>query len=335
MNPRELLEGLVRVPSVSGDEAAAVAWLVEAATGLGLEAWADDAGNFHAKTPAEGEPVWFIGHIDTVPGHIDVRVEGDILHGRGSGDAKGPLACAVAAAARCPDVPFRVIGTIEEELTSRGARALGRIEGSACIFGEPSGWDGITLGWKGIVRAKIIHKAPCVHGGHPEPNAIDAFVRDWNALGLHEGFGFEQLGLRIKSIRSENDGLHDTVIALTENRVPPGRTTKELIDALRAQWPETEVVEAWEPATSDPRNELATRFRAAIRARGGEPRMLHKTGTSDWNAILDQMGDMPVVTYGPGDSQYDHTPHERIDLRDLDRAVEAFVDVLQGYQKGS
>lgn len=331
MNPRQLLEGLVRIPSVSCDESAAVAWLVQAARDLGLKSWADDAGNFHATTPAKGPGVWFIGHIDTVPGNIDVRVDGDILHGRGSGDAKGPLACAVATAARCPDIPFHIVGTIEEELTSRGARELGPIDATGIIFGEPSGWDGITLGWKGIVRARIHHKRPCVHGGHDAPNAIDEFMRDWSALELHEGFAYHQLGLRIKSVQSHNDGLHDRIDVLTENRIPLGRTTGELIEALRAHWPETEVVEAWEPAEADPRNSLARQFRAAIRAQGGEPRMLHKTGTSDWNAIVGDIPDVPIVTYGPGDSKYDHTPDERIDLRDLDRSIEILEAVLRAY----
>ena len=41
-----------------------------------------------------------LGHIDTVPGEIAVRREGDLLYGRGSVDAKGPMAAFVMAAAR-------------------------------------------------------------------------------------------------------------------------------------------------------------------------------------------------------------------------------------------
>ena len=38
-----------------------------------------------------------LGHIDTVPGRVPVRREGGRLYGRGAVDAKGPLACFVAA----------------------------------------------------------------------------------------------------------------------------------------------------------------------------------------------------------------------------------------------
>lgn len=38
-----------------------------------------------------------LGHVDTMPDHIPVRQEGDGLYGRGSVDAKGPLACFTAA----------------------------------------------------------------------------------------------------------------------------------------------------------------------------------------------------------------------------------------------
>ena len=42
-----------------------------------------------------GQPtrdIVLLGHMDTVPGDIPIRREGDVLYGRGSVDAKGPLA---------------------------------------------------------------------------------------------------------------------------------------------------------------------------------------------------------------------------------------------------
>ena len=48
------------------------------------------------------ETIALVGHIDTVPGVIEVRRDGDLLHGRGAVDAKGPLAAAIAAVSRQP-----------------------------------------------------------------------------------------------------------------------------------------------------------------------------------------------------------------------------------------
>jgi hypothetical protein len=65
-----LLEGLVRIPSVSGDEAAAVRYLVEQMQQLGFEAFVDEAGNAVGSV-GQGRPeTVLLGHIDTVPGQI-------------------------------------------------------------------------------------------------------------------------------------------------------------------------------------------------------------------------------------------------------------------------
>src|SRR2546423_14185078 len=97
----ELLRELVSIASPSTQEQAASAYLVEAMRARGYnEAFVDAAGNaVGVWGRGEGEIVLF-GHIDTVPGHIPVRQDGDLLYGRRSVDAKGPLACFVSGVAR-------------------------------------------------------------------------------------------------------------------------------------------------------------------------------------------------------------------------------------------
>ena len=59
-----------------------------------------------------------LGHMDTVPGEVPLAREGDLLFGRGSVDAKGPLAAFIAAVARVgeqPDWTIAVVGAVEEE----------------------------------------------------------------------------------------------------------------------------------------------------------------------------------------------------------------------------
>src|SRR5215213_861231 len=100
----ELLHGLVAIPSLSCQEAAASAWLAEQMHVLGYErAFVDGAGNAVGEIGAldSSHTVVLLGHIDTVLGNIAVRIEetpvGPMLYGRGSVDAKGPLATFVAA----------------------------------------------------------------------------------------------------------------------------------------------------------------------------------------------------------------------------------------------
>ena len=102
-------------------------------------AFVDEAGNAVGEIGAPDAPrtIVLLGHIDTVPGDIPVRIEpsaeGDVLYGRGSVDAKGPLATFVAAAARLGgdvgarrnDIRVVVVGAVEEEAaTSKGARFI-------------------------------------------------------------------------------------------------------------------------------------------------------------------------------------------------------------------
>ena len=96
-----LLTDMVNTPSVSGDERAVAELLVERMKGAGFDsAEVDAAGNAVGHLGSGERRVVLLGHMDTVPGVVPIRREGDLLYGRGSVDAKGPLATFVAAAAR-------------------------------------------------------------------------------------------------------------------------------------------------------------------------------------------------------------------------------------------
>ena len=132
-----LLQGLVAIPSLSRQEQAASQWLVEQMQRLGYaRAYVDEAGSAVGELgPEDAEQVlMLLGHIDTVPGDIPVRIEetpeGAALYGRGSVDAKGPLATFVAAGARVGDawahannLRVVIVGAVEDEAaTSKGAK---------------------------------------------------------------------------------------------------------------------------------------------------------------------------------------------------------------------
>ena len=81
----ELVRGLVAIPSLSRHEAAASAWLVDQMRAAGYDrAFVDDAGNAVGELgdAAASRTIVLLGHIDTVPGNIPVRIEGDVLYGR-------------------------------------------------------------------------------------------------------------------------------------------------------------------------------------------------------------------------------------------------------------
>src|SRR5262245_46774535 len=96
----DLLHDLVAIPSTSTHEAEAVQFLTDWMTRQGLETEIDEVGNAIGHVGRGERHIVLLGHIDTVPGVIPVRIEDGVLHGRGSVDAKGPLATFAAAAVR-------------------------------------------------------------------------------------------------------------------------------------------------------------------------------------------------------------------------------------------
>jgi LysW-gamma-L-lysine carboxypeptidase len=78
----------------------------------------------------------------------------------------------------------------------------------------------------------------------------------------------------------------------------------------------------------DKSNPLVRAFLQTIRAAGGEPRFVVKTGTADMNVVAPHWPNTPIVAYGPGDSSLDHTPDEHIDLNEYVRAIEVLREVL-------
>ena len=123
---------------------------------LGFHGFVDDAGNAVGILGSGTRDIVLLGHIDTFHGYIDVRQENGKLYGRGSVDAKGCLATFVSACTQAgarEGMRFIVVGAVEEECaTSKGARfAITQYGPEYCIIGEPSGWDRITLGYKGRV----------------------------------------------------------------------------------------------------------------------------------------------------------------------------------------
>ena len=332
---RELLVDLVETPSVTGEERECAERLAAFFESHDREVWLDDAGNVRA--PAD-DGVLLTSHIDTVPGDIPVRVQegesGQELWGRGSVDAKGPLASMAVAAVR---TGASFAGVVGEEVDSRGARHLvadREAEPDAVVNGEPSGWDGITLGYRGLLAGTYVATSESGHSSRPENNAIQDAIDWWNRV--EDEFGHDEWvpvfeRITCKPTRFEGgpsaDGLSVEATVDVQLRVPPEYTTDEVreladghLDNGTVHWND------WvEPVMENPRTPVGRAFRAAVRRAGGDPRLLRKTGTSDMN-VYAQEWNCPMVTYGPGDSDLDHAPDEHIDLAEYDRAVAVLED---------
>ncbi|MFO7544276.1 MAG: [LysW]-lysine hydrolase [Trueperaceae bacterium] len=353
VDPVQILLETVRRPSPSGAEGEVAAYLVDVMARFCDEAFVDDAGNAVGRWGDGPLRITLLGHIDTVPGAIPVRIdEHGVLHGRGAVDAKGSFCAAVAAVARLPAtlasrLRLRLIGAVGEESPgSPGARhALAAYETpDMVVVGEPSGWDAITFGYKGRAAVTVVATRPNVHTATDEATAfetvVDAFedvrgfCRGWNAghaQGERSLARFDALQLALLDVTGTNDGLRQEARAKLQFRLPPALPPDRLDAALRELdlGPDVELrFEGGEAAHRAPRSSrLAAAFRQSIRAHGGTPRHLVKTGTSDMNVVAPHWK-VPMVAYGPGDATLDHTPDERVHLAEYARSVEVLAAAL-------
>jgi LysW-gamma-L-lysine carboxypeptidase len=342
------LSGLVEQYSPSGQEKPAVDWLVARMAALGFtQSFRDEAGNAVGVMGSGPKQVLLLGHIDTVPGEIPVRLEGDTLYGRGAVDAKGPLACftdAVAAIGSVDGWQFIVIGAVEEERDSEGARYVASAyQPQFAIIGEPNRWDRVSLGYKGSAWLTVtIHRALAHTAGRQE-SACEAAVAVWqNIQGWAENFNvgrqkaFDQLLLTLRGMESGGDGFDEWARLRIGARLPvdlPPSDWYAQAETLAAN-AQVERIGFPLPAFQCEKNSpLVRALLTGIRAAGGAPSFVYKTGTADLN-VVGPIWKCPALVYGPGDSALDHTPNEHISLEEYGKAVSVLTLGLKALVSG-
>ncbi len=341
----DLLTQLVAIPSPSCDEGAAADALVAWMRAHGYDhAYRDEAGSAIGIRGAGSTTLVLLGHIDTFGGFPPVRREGDLLYGRGTVDAKGPLATFAVAAAQAAlpeDLRVVVIGAVEEEApTSAGARAAVRsFTADACIIGEPSQWDRMTLGYKGRLVLEWAWRGALAHSASQVPSPAERAFAYWQrvtayAAAVNAGRSglFNRLDATIQELNTAQEGEMGSARMVVGFRLPPDLTPEEVAAALATD--EDAAVRAYGQETAfvaQRDNPLTRALRGAIRAAGGQPAFVMKTGTSDMNIAGPAWG-CPIVAYGPGDSALDHTPDEHINLEEYLKAIAVLTTALERLQ---
>lgn len=342
MNPTDLLFGLVKNYSPSTQERGAANYFVAQMNAMGFKAFVDEAGNAIGVLGSGSRDIVMLGHIDTFQGDIPVRIEDGKLYGRGAVDAKGCLATFASACAKVGEregVRFVVIGAVEEECaTSKGARfAATQYHPDFCIIGEPSGWDRITLGYKGRVLVDYRLEKEMAHTAGSARASTEEAVDFWNRINTYAvDFNrdktrvVDKLDPSLRYVHTDDDPFNDAVTMRIGIRVPIGLTIGEVEKEIERfkNGARVEFSSEEEPFRADKNNALVRAFLSSIRSAGGSPAFTLKTGTADMN-IVGPIWKCPIVAYGPGDSTLDHTPNEHLDLDEYERAINVLAGVLK------
>jgi len=344
VNELAFLKALLSIPSPSGAEGAIAEYLVQQMTTLGFRTARDQVGNVIGEIGniAAQRNIVLLGHIDTVPGLIPVRQESGRLYGRGAVDAKGPLAAFVLAAARVAgqvQARLTVIGAVGEEAHSPGAHYLVQTMQAPeyVIIGEPSGWQGITVGYKGMLSVNYRLVQASKHGASGQSYPAETAVAFWNRLVTYaesrnrgRAWHFDTLDPTLRAIRTFDDGLRQGVEMSIGLRLPPEADIADLQQQMQSWSNGAKLTFPYgEPPFRAAKNTpLVRALLRAIRHAGGRPRFKLKVGTSDMN-VVGPAWRCPIVAYGPGNSSLDHSPNEYIEIEEFFQAISVLSHALR------
>lgn len=348
-DPIDFLERAVRIPSHE-DVAEMRAFLCATLSEHGVEPTVDDAGNVVASR-GTGEPHLLLNtHIDTVSPYVPYEREEGVIRGRGSCDAKGPLAALLAAfLAVEPEGKVTLAITPDEETLSTGAHALS-LEFDACVVGEPTDLD-VCNAAKGRFEGSLTIGGENAHAAEPGEgtNAIRDAGRVLSAL---EGFDADRdphpdLGAPtltptlIEGGSATNQVPAACRITLDRRSVPPETAAgfaEALSDRLDSRVPdvdatfrfterETPFLEAFETPRDDPLVE------ALLEAGAGVVRPFTAATEASYFAA-----EAPTVVFGPGvltdeEGAVAHGDREYVRVEEVERAasiLETAVGALVG-----
>jgi [amino group carrier protein]-lysine/ornithine hydrolase len=340
-----LAERAVSIYSPSGEESEFASFLFFELRERALKPRIDGAGNVIAEVGI-GEPSLLLcGHMDTVPGELEVKRVGNIIQGRGASDAKGALLSMLFAfediAPEVNEVPQigKVIfaAIVEEETTSFGLKELLRknVRADAAIFGEPCGAGKVTIGYRGHIPVAIEVQTEDAHASAPwlAINSAEHAYSIYNTV--KNTWPADDRRSKNNSVSVALTGIeagkaHNVIPGLTKMnldvRFPLGIESKEVVtklsrvvsdfmnDQVKIKVSFGEATEPYQVKLNC--NVVRAIDRALLKSDFQKPEFVVKSGTGDMNRYS-LFFDVDSVTYGPGDTKLSHTPLEHVNLVEL------------------
>jgi len=362
------LQNLVRTASENppGEEAAAASLTAELCEAAGLDVSLHEAAPERPNVVArlgtgEGPTVCYCSHIDVVPAGdhalwasdpFDGAIVDGRMHGRGTADAKGPVAAALEAVEilRAAGAPLQ--GTLELALVSdeetmgfKGAGYLvseGIIAPDLAIVGEPTSLR-VVRAQRGACWLRVSTTGIAGHGSAPE-RGVSAIRHMSEIVGRLEEtlpeISHEVLGGPSISVGTISGGAKvnivpaSCVIEVDRRSIPP--ETKEdvlqsvlaAVELAKERFPDLEAdvevlffADSFEVPEDSP---VVTGVAASVADVTGAPaELIGFRGASDARFLFESGAD--VVVCGPGDIGVAHTAHESIDLAELERCALAYA----------
>lgn len=322
-----LTRRLVDIESTTGQEAAVCAEMAQVLESRGWQVQRQvvSAGRDNLLATQQGdEPALvFSTHLDCVPPFFPSRLEGEVLYGRGSCDAKGIAVSQLGAAEALRAAGERRVGllfVVGEERGSDGAMRANTLATGQCRFlvnGEPTEGK-LALGHRGACRVRLRATGRAAHSAYPDlgESAIETLLDALARLRAIEWPSDPVLGQTTCNIGMIEGGIAPNVI-------PPAAMADLLI---RLVTPVEEV-----------RARLATLEPAVAVEHVYHVDALHMQGLPGFETeVVGYTTDAPLLgnwgqrlMYGPGSIHVAHTDREHVAVADLHRAVEDYQRIAR------
>jgi succinyl-diaminopimelate desuccinylase len=362
------LQSMVRAASENppGNEAEAARLVAGYCSELGLSVGTHEAEPNRPSVLARmgdgsGPTLTYCSHIDVVPAGdrslwvedpFGGRVADGRLYGRGSGDAKGPVAAALEAVNVLREGHFPVAGTLElalvadeETMGFKGTGYLveqGILAPDVAIVGEPTSLR-VVHAQRGACWLRITTHGVAGHGSAPERgvNAIkhmsEIVLRLEDTLPdiTHEVLGGPSLNVgTIAGGAKVNIIPAGCVIEVDRRSIPPESkedvlgSVRAAVELARRRFPDlkADVEFAFYGEPFEVRRDAAVVREVAASvtdATGAPAELVGFRGASDARFLAQAGAD--VVICGPGDIKLAHTANESIDLDELENCAVAYA----------
>lgn len=370
MTARELLERMVRIPSVTGNEGELARALAGWCESAGLDVELDEVQPGRPNVLASwrvgrGPHLVLTGHLDTVPvgegwtlDPFAATVQEGRLYGRGACDMKGGLAAMLAAVLSLraggmqPAGDVTLAAVVGEEEDSAGTRHLVEhgLDADGAVLSEPTGLN-LVSGNRGLLNYRLVIRGESAHASEPAlgRNAIVTAARlvlELEALGArlarreHPRFGAPSLTVGTIHGGTRPYVVPDRCVIEVDRRFNPDETREGARAEIEAAVGRAEAegaglaVEIAEGpdylAFEVPEDHELVLRLTAAVRRAGVPVRLASWRAASDAGFLVHRLGIPCLLFGPGSVEDAHRPDEWVDLGQLAAAQRVFEDLISG-----
>ena len=357
----QLVSDMVKIESVSGNEAKLAAFLMDYCTRLGFECEIDRHGNFFAyvKGKRPGKRLIFNSHLDTVElgtgwdsDPLSGLIEEDKIWGRGSTDCKGAIGAQITAAYAVLQAGADFAGEIclmypvEEEVQNVSRKGTYKalcdgFTGDMAVNGEDTDLH-VCLACEGMLEVMITTHGVGAHGATPYEgkNAIKMMCRVIDELdkivpGVNKWTGSGSINPGVITGGARSSVVPDTCSLRVSRFTVPGENSalfcsqiEEIFKKLKAEDPSfdatLELTYDSNPSIVDEDADIVKAI-AQAHADLGLDCPFYGTPQHDDADFLTNVAHIPTVLYGPGTGLLAHMPNEYIKISELDEASRVYA----------